>query len=157
MIELMKRYEKETGKNFLNFIAFRDKDVFLEATKKDIWLALGDILEFNVWLIDQLRWRPVENGFGFCPYCGKALVEEKFEYEEGEEEEKEDATELNPTCENCLHFDGCFVDSDEPELPQDEVSVYERCCLGCSCNEGPGECAKGPNMLCDSWEEKEDV
>lgn len=23
---------------------------------------------------------PVENGFKFCPYCGKALVEEKFEY-----------------------------------------------------------------------------
>ena len=29
---------------------------------------------------------PVENGMAFCPYCGKALVEEKFEYG-GEEEE----------------------------------------------------------------------
>ena len=93
---------------------------------------------------------PVENGFKYCPYCGKELVEKMFEYE-GEEE-----AELIPTCENCLHYDGCFVDSDEPGLPQDEVSVYERCCLGCACNEGPGECAKG-NMLCDSWEEKEDV
>ena len=25
---------------------------------------------------------PVENGMAFCPYCGKALVEEKFEYME---------------------------------------------------------------------------
>lgn len=28
---------------------------------------------------------PVENGMAFCPYCGNALVEKRFEYE-GEEE-----------------------------------------------------------------------
>lgn len=28
---------------------------------------------------------PVENGFKFCPYCGKALAEKRFEYG-GEEE-----------------------------------------------------------------------
>lgn len=28
---------------------------------------------------------PVENGFKFCPYCGKSLVEEKFEYEDKED------------------------------------------------------------------------
>jgi len=25
---------------------------------------------------------PIENSYRFCPYCGKALVEKRFEYEE---------------------------------------------------------------------------
>ncbi len=25
---------------------------------------------------------PVENGFGFCPYCGKELEEERYQEEE---------------------------------------------------------------------------
>ena len=39
------------------------------------WTACKEIHEF-------FDGTPIENSYRFCPYCGKALVEKRFEYEE---------------------------------------------------------------------------
>ena len=61
----------------------------------------------------------------------------------------------SPSCETCIHYDACFLNFDDPELPQDELSVYERCCVGCACCGGPDYCMKDSLDGCDMYNEEQ--